>query len=752
MIDSQREGRVHEHAEGKAVEVRAQAGATLAVNRALADALALVHRATYTCDVPDDAAPRALSPEEKLLSAIFGERGEPAADGDLILPETEVQRGTDLFRHAAVRVRSSHVGVVETSSREGARVSVTVRWPGPLTVGDGLEVDGRSLGLVEAIVDDGATEPRLYANAISGQTVRVARSRPTAHQQLRARSIGPYEGIAHVPATGELVRLDQLAWLAAHGGDALVSEFATYKTGDPMHAPRLFEALVKLDPVEDGFTASGGTDVTPATPSPSDGPAMMLSGLGSLLGTPAPAPAPAPAPPPVPARLFDFFAQPAPTLERVERLAIVGRGAFLELSRQGRSLAIALASDGVPAWSRGEVTDDLFSEPLFGPRADYRCACGKHTRMKDRGIVCDQCGVEVLQAKVRRARCAHIALRSTVGPKRFPEARYSYVPVLPPDLRPDPDSAINRAYRRILAGELAAIDDVVDLALGLVLDELCFTQIRCDYSGAAVVRVGERNRASAELLARIAEPLAIGVAEASGLTTTIKSAQRLLAKQPEYRDELVRRALHDRVLLAGRADRPELHALAFEIGDAPIIELDAATAARIGVATGDMLSLHLPVSDAGQYEAKQLAPRTVPEPHGWVRHVAEATERATQIGRLADAARARAVDPCEWVGAAFVIGGYPYRGAPPPPLAIGEPPPAEPAEETEPPHLDRHVDELELSIRTANALQNAGIATIRDLVQRTDSELLKSGFTRPSLKELKEILVEMGLSLGMRLG
>lgn len=742
---------VQEHAEGSTIEVRAIAGHALAVNRALADALALVHRATYTCEVPAGAAPRALSPEEKLLSAIFGERGEPAAEGDLILPETEVQRGTDLFRHAAVRVQSSHVGVVEASSKDGARVSVTVRWPGPLTVGDGLELDGRSLGLVEAIVDDGAPEPRLYANAISGQTVRVARSRPTAHQQLRARSIGPYEGISKLPATGEIIRLDQLAWLAAHGGDALVSEFATYKTGDRMHGPRLFEALVKLDPVQDGFTASGGTDATPATTSPSDGPAMMLSGLGSLLGRPAPAP-PAPPPPPVPSGLFDFFSTPPPTLERLERLAILGRGAFLELARTGRSLAIGLAADGVPAWSRGEVTDDLFSEPLFGPRADYRCACGKHSRMKDRGIVCDQCGVEVLHSKVRRERCAHIALRSTIAPRRFPEERYSYVPVLPPELRPDPDSALNRAYQRVLAGELAAVDEIVDIALGLVVDELCFTQIRCDYSGAAVVRVGERNRASGELLARIAEPLAIGVAEAAGFTTTIKSAQRLLAKQPELRDQLVRRALHDRVLLAGRADRPELHALAFEVGDAPVIELDAATAARIGVTTGDLLSLHLPVSDAGQYEAKQLAPRDVPEARGWVRHVAEATDRDAQLGRLADAARARAVDPCDWIGAAFVIGGYPYRGSPPPPLAIGEPPPAEPAEQTEPPHLDRHVDELELSVRTANALQNAGIATIRDLVQRTDSELLKSGFTRPSLKELKEILVEMGLSLGMRLG
>jgi len=67
-------------------------------------------------------------------------------------------------------------------------------------------------------------------------------------------------------------------------------------------------------------------------------------------------------------------------------------------------------------------------------------------------------------------------------------------------------------------------------------------------------------------------------------------------------------------------------------------------------------------------------------------------------------------------------------------------------------NLFRSVDELELSVRSANCLQNANIKTIGELVQKTEAEMLKTkNFGRKSLKEIKEILAEMGLSLGMKL-
>jgi DNA-directed RNA polymerase subunit alpha len=68
------------------------------------------------------------------------------------------------------------------------------------------------------------------------------------------------------------------------------------------------------------------------------------------------------------------------------------------------------------------------------------------------------------------------------------------------------------------------------------------------------------------------------------------------------------------------------------------------------------------------------------------------------------------------------------------------------------PNLYRSVEELELSVRSANCLQNASIRYIYELVQRTEAEMLKTkNFGRKSLNEIKEILGEMGLSLGMKL-
>jgi len=84
-----------------------------------------------------------------------------------------------------------------------------------------------------------------------------------------------------------------------------------------------------------------------------------------------------------------------------------------------------------------------------------------------------------------------------------------------------------------------------------------------------------------------------------------------------------------------------------------------------------------------------------------------------------------------------------------------EEPPAEGAEEEQPEfneNLFKTVDELELSVRSANCLQNANIKYIYELVEKTEAEMLKTkNFGRKSLNEIKEILADMGLSLGMKL-
>ncbi len=94
------------------------------------------------------------------------------------------------------------------------------------------------------------------------------------------------------------------------------------------------------------------------------------------------------------------------------------------------AIRISLASpEKIRQWSHGEVKkpetinyrtfkperDGLFCAKIFGPTKDYECNCGKYKRMKHRGVVCEKCGVEVIQAKVRRERLGHIALATPVA-------------------------------------------------------------------------------------------------------------------------------------------------------------------------------------------------------------------------------------------------------------------------------------------------------------------------------------------------
>jgi len=94
------------------------------------------------------------------------------------------------------------------------------------------------------------------------------------------------------------------------------------------------------------------------------------------------------------------------------------------------AVRIRLASpEKIREWSYGEVKkpetinyrtfkperDGLFCAKIFGPIKDWECICGKYKRMKHRGVVCDKCGVEVIQSKVRRERLGHIELASPVA-------------------------------------------------------------------------------------------------------------------------------------------------------------------------------------------------------------------------------------------------------------------------------------------------------------------------------------------------
>ncbi len=94
------------------------------------------------------------------------------------------------------------------------------------------------------------------------------------------------------------------------------------------------------------------------------------------------------------------------------------------------SIKISIAApEKIRAWSFGEIKkpetinyrtfkperDGLFCAKIFGPTKDYECNCGKYKRMKHRGVICEKCGVEVIQSKVRRERLGHIELATPVA-------------------------------------------------------------------------------------------------------------------------------------------------------------------------------------------------------------------------------------------------------------------------------------------------------------------------------------------------
>ncbi len=109
--------------------------------------------------------------------------------------------------------------------------------------------------------------------------------------------------------------------------------------------------------------------------------------------------------------LYDFFSKPTDP-------------------RRYTGVKVSLASsDQIRQWSHGEIKkpetinyrtfkperDGLFCAKIFGPTKDYECNCGKYKRMKHRGVICEKCGVEVIQSKVRRERMGHIELATPVS-------------------------------------------------------------------------------------------------------------------------------------------------------------------------------------------------------------------------------------------------------------------------------------------------------------------------------------------------
>ena len=149
------------------------------------------------------------------------------------------------------------------------------------------------------------------------------------------------------------------------------------------------------------------------------------------------------------------------------------------------SLRIGLASpERVKSWSYGEVRkpetinyrtfkperDGLFCARIFGPVKDYECLCGKYKRMKHRGVVCEKCGVEVTQTKVRRERMGHIDLAC-------PAAHIWFLKSLPSRIGLLLDMTL-RDIERVLYFESYVVVDpgLTDLEVGQLLTDEEYSQ------------------------------------------------------------------------------------------------------------------------------------------------------------------------------------------------------------------------------------------------------------------------------------
>jgi len=204
------------------------------------------------------------------------------------------------------------------------------------------------------------------------------------------------------------------------------------------------------------------------------------------------------------------------------------------------AIRISLASpEKIKEWSRGEVKkpetinyrtfkperDGLFCAKIFGPVKDYECNCGKYKRMKHRNIVCEKCGVEVIQSKVRRERLGHITLAT-------PVAHIWFLKSLPSRIGAVLDMTL-RDLEKILYCEAYVVTDpkTSPLKLGEILSEDALGRSFDEYGDDAfVAKMG--GDAVLELLqkvdiARLAEDLRTDMRAATSDAKRKKYAKRL---------------------------------------------------------------------------------------------------------------------------------------------------------------------------------------------------------------------------------
>jgi len=163
------------------------------------------------------------------------------------------------------------------------------------------------------------------------------------------------------------------------------------------------------------------------------------------------------------------------------------------------AVRISLASpEKIRDWSHGEVKkpetinyrtfkperDGLFCAKIFGPVKDYECNCGKYKRMKHRGVVCEKCGVEVIQSKVRRERLGHIELAA-------PVAHIWFLKSLPSKIGNILDMTL-KELEKVLYFDSYVItsSEEPSIPVGSLLTEENYRQAKEDFPGKFTVGIG----------------------------------------------------------------------------------------------------------------------------------------------------------------------------------------------------------------------------------------------------------------------
>ena len=197
-------------------------------------------------------------------------------------------------------------------------------------------------------------------------------------------------------------------------------------------------------------------------------------------------------------------------------------------------IQIKLASpENILEWSHGEVTkpetinyrtlkpekDGLFCERIFGPSKDWECHCGKYKKIKDKGIVCDKCGVEVTKASVRRDRMGHIHLAAPVSHiwyfKGIPSRMDLILDIGPKNLE---KVLYFASYIVIDPGE-------TDIPFKKILSETEYREL-CEQYGSRAFRVGMGAEAILELLQMVnLEEEEVRLKEELANTTSQKAAR-----------------------------------------------------------------------------------------------------------------------------------------------------------------------------------------------------------------------------------